>query len=216
MTRTQPSQDSEYIAWAQNISLQCTDHSREWSINIETLTTLQTFVDNAKNAYDANINRETANHYTAVNKRESFKALKRFMSTFIMALVSNFAIPNAELVAMGLPSREHHAHEPLPVPSEAPEVTTIVGQHHDITIYVMIPQLGHPSEHLKKKGYHGFVLRYRKEDETDWREIHSTSLHTTLIFENDDEGKHIMLTAAWINPRIEHGPWSDELRVLIN
>ncbi|MDR1405842.1 MAG: hypothetical protein LBI89_01380, partial [Prevotellaceae bacterium] len=79
-----------------------------------------------------------------------------------------------------------------------------------------IPQHGQPSEFLKKKGYHGFVVRYRKESETEWHERHTTRLHITLLFDSGDEGTHLLLTTAWINPRIQHGPWSDELRVLVN
>jgi hypothetical protein len=41
MSLTQPRQDSEYIAWALNVSEQCTSHSKEWNIDEDALTTLQ-------------------------------------------------------------------------------------------------------------------------------------------------------------------------------
>ncbi|MDR2119915.1 MAG: hypothetical protein LBP64_03450 [Tannerella sp.] len=44
----------------------------------------------------------------------------------------------------------------------------------------------------------------------------STRLHMTLLFDEADEGKHVTFTAAWINPRLQHGPWSDAIKVLIN
>jgi hypothetical protein len=37
-----------------------------------------------------------------------------------------------------------------------------------------------------------------------------------LIFTDAEEGKHIRLQGAWINPRIQNGPWSEEVRELIN
>jgi hypothetical protein len=33
---------------------------------------------------------------------------------------------------------------------------------------------------------------------------------------NPETANRLTLTAAWINPRIQHGPWSDEISVLIN
>jgi hypothetical protein len=113
-------------------------------------------------------------------------------------------------------SHEHHAHEPLPRPTFAPSIYTVAGQHFTVTVYVEIPQHGHPSSYLTQHGLHGFVLRYRKEGESEWREVHSTRLHVTLTFEEADQTKFLTLAAAWINPRLEHGPWSEEIKVLIN
>jgi hypothetical protein len=216
MRTTQPTKDADFISWARNINDECTLRQMEWHLDPDQVMQLNMLSGNADAAYQANLNPETANRRTAANKRTSFTVLKRFLSTFINVLVANTAISESDLEALGLPSREHHFHPALPVPNEAPVVTVVVGQHHDITVYVSIPQLGHPSEFLKKKGYHGFVIRYRKEGETEWHEEHSTRLHTTLIFDAEDEGKHLILTVAWINPRIQHGPWSDEDTVLIN
>jgi hypothetical protein len=188
----------------------------EWQLDANQVLQLNGLFGNADVAYQANLNPETANHLTATNKKVNFAALRVFLSTFVNVLVANANISNADIEAMGLPSREHHFHMPISVPDDAPDATVIVGQHHDTTVYVSIPQHGQPSEFLTKKGYYGFVVRYRKSDDTEWHEEHSTRLHITLLFNNEDEGKHLTLTTAWINPRIQHGPWSDEITVLIN
>jgi hypothetical protein len=214
--RTQPRKDAEFIAWARNINEQCTVRQSEWNLDTNQVQQLNMLNGNADVAYQNNLNPETANRRTAANKRVALAAFKVFLATFANVLVANTAISEADLEAMGLPSREHHFHEPLPPPSDAPENTAVVGQHHDVTVYVAIPQRGHPSEFLTKKGYHGFVTRYRKSDETEWHEEHTTRLHLTLLFDSEDEGKHLTLKTAWINPRIQHGPWSDEITVLIN
>jgi hypothetical protein len=211
-----PSKDAEFIAWAKNVSAQCVANQATWHLDANAVYTCESLTLNADAAYAANANPETSNHLTATNKKESFKALKSFLGIFVMSLVSNLNIPNSELVAMGLPSREHHAHEPLPRPTVAPNIYAVTGQHYVVTVYVEIPQHGHPSSYLTQHGFHGFVLRYRKDGESEWREVHSTRLHTTLTFEEADEAKHLFLSAAWINPRLERGPWSDEIRVLIN
>ncbi|MDR0691928.1 MAG: hypothetical protein LBF69_02685 [Prevotellaceae bacterium] len=216
MGLTQPRKDAEFIAWARNIHDQCMARQTEWKLDTTLVGKLNAAYFNANAAYQANINPETSNLRTVSDKRVRFAALREFMSTWVNLLVANTLISENDLQAMGLPSRQHHFHEPLPVPADAPETTAVVGQHHDIIIYVAIPQHGHPSEFLTKKGYHGFVTRYRKEDDTEWHEEHSTRLHLTLLFDSEDEGKHLTLTTAWINPRLQHGPWSDEIRVLIN
>ena len=216
MGKTQPIKDADFIAWALNIDYACTTRQTEWQLDSTQVVQLNTLVTNADAAYRENKNPETASRRTAANKRVAFAVLRAFLGTYVNILVADEHISESDLEAMGLPSRERHYHEPLPEPAEAPEVTAVVGQHHDITVYVAIPQLGHPSEFLTKKGYHGFVVRYRKEGDAEWIEEHSTRLHITLLFDAGDEGKHIALTAAWINPRIQHGPWSDEISVLIN
>jgi hypothetical protein len=216
MGLTIPTKDADFVAFVRNLDADCSSHAPAWNLDMTQVATLNQLSRAAESAYNANKNPETSNRLSAANKRGSFLELKVFLSTFIPTLVANKSISESELEAMGLPSRIHHFHEALPVPTDAPETTAVVGQHHDITVYVAIPQHGHPSEFLKKKEYHGFVVRYRKEGESEWHEEHTTRLHQILLFDNEDEGKHLILTTAWINPRIEHGPWSDEIRVLIN
>ena len=216
MGKTQPTKDSDFIAWARNVNGECHSHATPWGLDATQLETMDEKVSWADSAYNFNLNPETRNRQTAAAKRVAFADTRLFFSTYVNLLVANENISENDLQAMGLPSRIHHFHGPLPVPADAPETTAVVGQHHDITVYVAIPQHGHPSEFLKKKGYHGFVVRYRKEGDTEWREEHTTRLYFTLLFDAEDEGKHLSLTTAWINPRIQHGPWSDEISVLIN
>jgi hypothetical protein len=101
-------------------------------------------------------------------------------------------------------------------PTEAPVLTAVVGQHHDVTTYVSTLQHGHPTEYLKDGKYAGFILKYLMDGETQWQSIISTKLHYTLIFTDAEEEKYIRLQAAWVNPRIQNGPWSEEVRELIN
>jgi hypothetical protein len=216
MGRTQPVKDADFIDWARNIDAASVAHETDWNLNTTQVTKLNTLTAAAYAAFEANRNPETTNRRTAADKRVAFAELRAFMSIWTSLLVANDAVTENDLEAMGLPSRVHHFHEPLPVPAEATEMSVAVGQHHDVTVYVSTPQHGQPTEFLTKKGYHGFVVRYRKEDETDWHEEHSTRLHLTLYFDDEDRSKRLKITTAWINPRIQHGPWSDEIEVLIN
>jgi hypothetical protein len=33
--------------------------------------------------------------------------------------------------------------------------------------------------------------------------------------EYEDRGKEVFLSAAWVNPRLEPGPWSDEITEIV-
>jgi hypothetical protein len=83
-------------------------------------------------------------------------------------------------------------------------------------VYVRVPQHGHPTQSGTRKAYHGFVLRYRLEGDTEWHDEYTTRLRIDLTLADEDKGKHITLMAAWINLRLQHGPWSHELSVVVN
>jgi hypothetical protein len=213
---TQPRKDGEFIAWARNIDEECQSHQDTWQNPSDKLFTLNTLRNTADAAYQENANPEKSNRHTVSVKNDAFGKLRNFIHFFIGILMANDNISDGEIESMGLPPRKHHFNEPLPVPTDAPELKVVTGQHHDIDVYASEPQLGHPTEFLQTKGYHGLLLRYRKDGETEWHEEHTTRLHVTLYFGDEDEAKYLAVAAAWINPRLQHGPWSDEVKVLIN
>jgi hypothetical protein len=59
-------------------------------------------------------------------------------------------------------------------------------------------------------------VRYRREGDDVWHSEFSTRLHVLLPFDDADRGKRLIVSAAWINPRFQHGPWSTDLSALIN
>jgi hypothetical protein len=213
---TQPKQDAPFIAWAKNISTQCGENMTAWNLDTELLNRLETLTGTADETYLANENPELKNRFTAAQKRAAFTELKVFLGTYVYVLLADTDIPDEAIDGMDLPPRKHHYHGPLPAPAEAPEPTAIVGQHHDVTVYVAVEITGQPVDTLTKKGYHGFIIRYKKEDEAEWHEEYSTRLHVILYFDAEDQGKNLQILVAWINPRLQHGPWSDETVTMIN
>jgi hypothetical protein len=212
---TAPRKDAEYLGWAQNIVKTATDNATDWGIQSGWLSQLQGFVQAAQNAWDANNNPATKNHASAVAKDAAFARLKRELSLFINFLESNTRVPDEALATMNLRPRHPGVHQPKPPPSEAPVLTVITGQHHDVTAYVSTLQHGHPTEYLSG-GYHGFLLKYQFEGDAEVHQLVSTRKHRTLVFDEKCEGKYIKLSAAWVNARIEPGPWSEEVRELVN
>ncbi|MDR0692078.1 MAG: hypothetical protein LBF69_03465 [Prevotellaceae bacterium] len=142
MAKTFPVKEADFLAFALNIDSQCTAHEGDWVLNPGLVMKLHTLTVAAKAAYEANANPEEANRRTAAAKDVHFGELKVYLSTVVKTLELNEAVTEDDLRAMGLPSREHHFHEPLPEPADAPEDSVVSGQHHDISVYVSTPQHG--------------------------------------------------------------------------
>ena len=210
-----PAPDAEFIPWAKNITAQCRANESKWNLENAQVVKLIELMESAEAAWEAHTNPETANRRTAAEKKQAFSELKRYLSMFTNSFYVNEAITDADIAAMGLRPRHTHATQPKVEPGEAPEVTVVVGQHHDVTIYVSRPQHGEPVRSLNTK-YYGFILRYRKEGETEWTQQMSTRLHIRLSFEPKDESKRLYFTVSWLNARLQNGPWSDEISTLIH
>ena len=213
--RYMPIGDTNFISWAKNISARSKANETGWKLNSTQVTKLIDLMDHAEAAWEANRNPETANRRTSAEKKQAFSELKRFLSLFTDSFYVNEAITDADIEAMGLRPRHTHVSLPKPAPDEAPEVTAVVGQHHDVTVYVSKAQHGEPVRSLNTK-YYGFIIRYRKDGEEGRQQQMSTRLHTTLYFEPEDEGKRLHFSVAWLNARLQNGPWSDEISTLIN
>jgi hypothetical protein len=202
--------DKDFIAYATTINEQCTEHSGEWNIDPMRLSTLNTLTANANTAYEANNDKAKRNLITSTNKKTSFSELKSYLSLFIDYLEGNLSVPDSALEIMGLRSRVHHAHEPKPRPDEAP-VLRVVKQHDEMTAYVSRPEHGHPTQSVTQQSYAGFKLRWRFVGETTYHIEVSSRLHYTVHFEREDETKRVEMSAAWMNSRMEEGPWSEDI-----
>ncbi|MDR2691515.1 MAG: hypothetical protein LBB73_04350 [Dysgonamonadaceae bacterium] len=206
--------DEQFLAHARTIVTQCDAHRTAWRLDNDRLDEIDSLTDKAQAAYAANSDKATRNLTTSTNKKIAFGELKHALGPFVDYLEANLSVPDEALAVMGLRSRIHHAHEPLPRPGEAPLVK-VAKQHDEMTVYVMRAEHGHPAQSTTRKQYHGFKLRWRFEDETHYRTEVSTRLHHTLYFEREDETKRVVMAAAWINPRLEEGPWSEDVMEVV-
>jgi hypothetical protein len=206
--------DGKVLAYADDISKQCTKHATEWKIDPDRLAALTALVDGTEKAYLANKDLSTRNHLTTVEKDKRFAELKRFTSLFIDYLIGNVAVSDEALALMHLRSRIHPARYPLPVPVEAP-LLSIKIQHGEITIYATRSEHGQPTQGVQHRPYHGFKLRWRFADEEAWRIELSTRLRHILYFDTKDEGRRIIIAIAWVNPRLQEGPWSNAISQVI-
>ncbi|MDR1259492.1 MAG: hypothetical protein LBK65_09510 [Tannerellaceae bacterium] len=154
------------------------------------------------------------NHMTAMIKKAAFVELKHFLSTYINYLEANTSVPDEALAAMQLRPRKRTSRLPLPPPGESP-VISVAHHHGELTVSAKRMDYGHPTHGLQVKHYHGFKIRWRFEDETFWRNEISTRRRHTFHFDRQDRIRRIILSAAWVNPRLQEGPWSDEISEVI-
>jgi hypothetical protein len=206
--------DEQFISYANTIDEQCTANATPWNIDTTRLSTLNTLTVNANQAFKMNNDRATRNHTTSTNKKTAFGELKHFLSPFVDYLEGNLSVPDAALEIMNLRPRVHHAHLPIGRPTDVPAIK-ILQQHDEITVYVFRPELGQPTQSTTQPEYAGFKMRWRFEGETADRVEVSTRLHHTIFLEREDETKRIVLSAAFINPRLEEGPWSEDMVIVV-
>jgi hypothetical protein len=204
------------MAWARSVNDRCTEYQAEWGLTPALMQKLNTLTQDAYTAYWNNLNPSIHNHASWVIKVAAITALRVFLRTFVAILRTNEAISESNIEAMGLQPRKRHNRRPLLAPTEAPKVEVISRTSHEVRVYVSVESYGHATKSLTRKAYHGFVVRYHKEGDTEWQSKYSTRLHTDLLFTDEDSGKRLTLMAAWINPRLQHGPWSAEWHVWIN
>ncbi|MDR0692910.1 MAG: hypothetical protein LBF69_07735 [Prevotellaceae bacterium] len=206
--------DAQFLAQANSINSQCHQHQTDWGIDGNRLADYDHWLDNANSAYALNNDKVTKTAITSANKKAAFGELKHFQGPFIDYLEVNTKVPDAALEAMGLRSREHHAHQPLPRPDKPP-VISVVKLHDELTVYAAQPEHDQPTAGVAPTRYHAFMIRIRMEGEDKYQTVVSTRLHHTLFFERTDEGKRLYLSAAWVNPRLEAGPWCEEISEII-
>jgi hypothetical protein len=186
----------------------------EWNIDPERRLMFDTLLANANTTYAVNSNKATKNAITSANKKVAFGELKHFLGTFVDYLEVNLNIPDAALEYMGLRPRHRQAHQPLPPPTDE-LVLSVLRQHDEITLYAARPEHDQPTASVGPSKHHGFMIRYKKEEDTQYQTVISTRLHHTLYFDHTDEGKRVFISAAWVNPRLEPGPWSNEISEII-
>ncbi|MDR3140908.1 MAG: hypothetical protein LBU37_04175 [Tannerellaceae bacterium] len=206
--------DGQFLAFVNTIYEQCKEHSASWGLDGARLASLYALIADASKAYQANSDRATRNHVTSVGKKRAFADLKGFLSIFINYLEGQETVPDAALALMSLRPRVRPGRRPLPVPTEAPLVSTAY-RKDELVVYVARSEHGQPTQGVQLKPYHGFKLHWKFEEEVEWRLELSTRLRLTLYFNMKDEGRRIVLTAAWMNPRLQEGPWSDPITKVI-
>jgi hypothetical protein len=202
--------DAQFIAHANTVNDQCTLHSGEWNMDAARLSTLNTLTANANHAYEANRDKATRNLITSTNKKTAFGELKHFLSLFVDYLEGNLSVPDSALETMGLRPRTHQAYQAKEKPDESPALK-IVRQHDEMTAYVSRTEAGQPTQTATLPQYYGFKLRWKFEGETSYRTEVSSRLHFTLHFDREDETKRVILAVAWMNSRLEEGPWSEDV-----
>ena len=208
-----PVRNLEFLEFAQNIINNVTSHP-EWNIDEDILNAISALSETAHRDYEANANPEMKNKHTSKHQKHSIQELRTQLSAFINLLLGTPEVPDENIAAMGLRRRRRTRHEPLPPPGEMPELKLLSDQGQTVKIFLSSLRHGHPAGHLTdNRRHYGFILRYRMEDDIDWTYITTTRKTRILTFPDTAEGKRLYAQAAWLSPRLEQGPWSNEVKI---
>ncbi|MDR0619704.1 MAG: hypothetical protein LBG17_07400 [Bacteroidales bacterium] len=207
--------DAQFLSHSNTINTECHEHQTEWTIDSGQLQTFDGKLEAANTAYAANSDLSKKNATTSEHKKATFAELKNFLGAFINTLEGNLNVPDEALARMALRPRHHHAFQPLPRPADAP-VISLHAQHDEITVYASRPEHDQPTATVAPADHFGFIIRYKKEGDAGYKTVVSSRLHHTLFFEQEDEGKRVYLAAAWVNHRLEEGPWCPEISQVIS
>ncbi|MDR1257806.1 MAG: hypothetical protein LBK65_00800 [Tannerellaceae bacterium] len=206
--------DKEFLDHANSIYDNCSQHSMTWNMDSSQMEEFNTFLTIANNAYKANSDPSSRNSITSMEKKRAFADLKHRLSIFVNYIESNLNVPDEALAYMKLRPRVQTGRQPIPAPTEAP-IVEVRQQHDEVTVYVTRKEYGQPTDGVQLKPYHGFKLRWKFEDEEDMHIELFTRLHYTIYLERKDETRRIILAVAWVNPRLQEGPWSEDMTVII-
>jgi hypothetical protein len=207
--------DPQFLAHVKTINTECNEHKTEYGLDGEILKTFDDDLAAAETAYAANSDYSKKNVTTSEHKKATFAELKNFLGVFINALEGNLKVPDEALARMELRPRHQSGHHPLPPPVEQ-LVISLLAQSDEIIVYAAKPEHDQPTATVAPANHFGFILRYKKEGDADYKTVVSSRLHHTLYFEREDEGKRVFLSAAWVNHRMEPGPWCKEISQVIN
>ena len=213
---TIPRKDEDFLAFGRNVYELTVSRAADWGYTTKELQEFSALENDAENTFEANKNPRTSNRTTSGLKKAAFAAYEKFLRVFVKKLEVNDKVTDAELFAMGLQPRVRPVPGRLPVPTGRPEIEVVAGKSQEVDVYASLPQEGHPTEYLKDHhGIGGIAVRYRVEDEEE-KVVYSTSTTKRLYFSPEQVKKYVTVEAAWVNPRMEHGPFCPPVRVLIN
>jgi hypothetical protein len=212
-----PRKDRELVPYAREIESQCRMNLAPglWNIDVAALDRLAALVAGAESALEANAARETKNHFTVVHQQEACRALHRELGVFINYLLGNPRVPDFQINAMGIRPRHRTARSPLPPPREAPVLSVFTGRPRMATLFLSDNQAGHPTEFLTSSPRRAAHVQYRLAGAAEWENLHLTRKRHILELGQEASGRYLQVRAAWLNPRLQAGPWCDERRAMV-
>ncbi|MDR1190495.1 MAG: hypothetical protein LBK60_02375 [Verrucomicrobiales bacterium] len=212
-----PRKPAELLGLSRGVEAECRKNQAadKWDINARLLLGLTAANDALAGAIADNADKATKSSATAAAQKTAFDALNRLYEEFVEYLHSNRKVPDAAFPLMGVRPRTHGSHEPLPVPEFAPAVELKTGQHGQIKAVAILPTDGQPTHKLAPRKYYAVLFEYRlRGDEA--QQLSLTRKSNIFRFPDGDTGKTFEIRAAWQNPRLQAGPWSDWVSALIN
>ena len=177
-------------------------------------------------AYNAWLNKPTRDKVKVEALKFAEAALLRFLRATVVPymIADTVNVSDDTLAALGIRPRSYSHHSPIPAPQISPAINVLTGQNHDAKVVVFEPLDGGAIKYLvSSKGIKGCRVDWRlattpesaEVAESIWESTYLTRMKHQFVFPSEMAGKRIEFRAAFTNPRLEIGPWSDVVSAII-
>jgi hypothetical protein len=85
----------------------------------------------------------------------------------------------------------------------------------EVTLHFVQQEHDRLTESIMEEFVHGAVIEYRFEGETAYRKEIVTKKKYTFFFTEEDEGKRVSVRVAWVNSKLEAGPFCREFSFVV-
>jgi hypothetical protein len=212
-----PAKDADFLEWAQNFSVLCTENQMNWTLPTAKITALNAAVAEYTGIYETAIGPD-ASRADILLKNEKKAALKELIRDFKRRNIDpNNAVTDPDRERLRIPIYDTKP-SPVPPPSTAPEFEFTYPGARRITVHIR--DFGSHSK-AKPKNVAGAVICWEIRDTPPANQAqlpHSFFTGRTpyrFEFKEEERGKTVYMALFWQNGKGDMGPWSEIQSVVI-
>ena len=222
-----PRSNKAYLEYVDNILETVRANMTAWGISTTEFKRVENPYLNTRKAYDRNAAKATRGDKSAADLHVDMQRLKPIISDFVISLRGNLTISDDMLIIMNIPLRRRTYHQAHPAPEDDAVFEFRRIAHLLYQIVMQSLAAGHPRQTMTdRRRHHGYWFDYiiidhdapipDPETITNWEHREFTKLRETITFPASAEGKRLIGRAAWINRRLQNGPWSEPVNITLS
>ena len=222
-----PRGNKAYLEYVGNILETVRPNMTAWEISTTRFKRVENPYLNTVKSYDKNAAKATRGDKSAIDLHDDMKKLRPIVAVFVIFLRGNTNIPDDMLAVMNIPPRLRTYHQAQPAPDDDAVFEVRRVAHLLYQILMQSLAAGHPRQTMTdRRRHYGYRFEYIIIDHaapipdietiTNWEFLEFTKLRNNITFPQAAEGKRLIGRAAWINNRLQPGPWSEPVNITLS
>ena len=223
-----PIRDAELIAYARFFTDQIRANQTKWGIREALFVALRRANNEAQAAWLKHTDASTAGQLATKTKDNTFARLRNRISLMHNLLIgSDDLVSDDDLDNLGIPPRQSHATEPVPIPVVA---TGLLVERSDFYTFIAVSKEqelgGQRTRTIRNKRIHPqIVVRYCfiavdavlpvDREELDWHTNQAVGHAKTVIDATGKAGLKLVVQSAFHNTA-GTGPWSEPFEIIVS